>query len=261
MQVTPISPVLGARISGVEGSSLLEEAVFSGIRAALDQHLVLVIPSLHIDAETQRKFVSKFGPLFRHHADDGVIYHRGMPEVLEMKKEPDGVRLFGGSDWHADVTFRSPEGYVSVLHARILPPVGGDTLFSSNMAAFDALSSGMQDLLRNLEAVHSYNGRGQPDHESETATHPVVRLHPQTGREGLYINRMFAVRFQGMTAGESEPLIDFLDAHMSRPEFTCRVSWEVDQLVLWDNRFTLHYPVNDFSGHARLLLRCNAMCG
>ena len=239
---------------------LLDDEVFAEIQSALDQHLVLVIPSLHIDAATQRNFVAKFGPLFRHHADDGVIYHNGMPEVMEMKKEPDGIRLFGGSDWHADVTFRSPEGYVSVLHARVLPPVGGDTLFSSNISAFDALSRGMQDLLRNLEAVHSYSGRGQPEHESETAIHPVVRSHPQTGREGLYINRMFAVRFQGMTSEESEPLIDFLDAHMSRPEFTCRVSWDVDQLVLWDNRFTLHYPVNDFTGHSRLLLRCTAMC-
>ena len=260
MQVTPISPVLGARITGVDGSRLLDGDVFAGIKAALDQYLVLIVPLLEINAVTQRDFVSKFGPLFRHHADDGVIYHNGMPEVLEMKKEPDGVRLFGGSDWHADVTFRSPEGYVSVLHARILPPVGGDTLFSSNIAAFDALSSGMQDLLRGLEAVHSYNGRGQPDHESETAVHPVVRSHPQTGREGLYINRMFAVRFRGMAAQESEPLIDFLDAHMSRPEFTCRVPWEVNQMVLWDNRFTLHYPVNDFTGHSRLLLRCTAMC-
>ena len=260
ISVTALSPVLGARVEGLNRDNFLDPVIVERIRDALDSHLVLVIPGLEIDAPGLRDFVLQFGPPFLHHADEGVIYHNSMPEVLEMKKAPDGVRLFGGSDWHADVTFRAPEGYMSALHARQIPPSGGDTLFASSIAALSALSQGMRALLRNLSAVHSYNGRGLPDHPTETALHPVVRQHPVTGEEGLYINRMFATRFEGMTARESEPLIDFLDAHMSQPEFTCRVSWEVNQLVMWDNRFTLHYPVNDFTGHARLLLRCTALC-
>ena len=176
-----------------------------------------------------------------------------------MLKEPDGERLFGGVCWHADVTFRKPAGYLSALHAKQLPPVGGDTLFASTVAAFAALSPGMQKMLRKLEAVHSYSGPDAPDHPTETAVHSVVRRHPETGEEGLYLNRMFATRFVGMTPTESEPLLKFLDEHMTRCEFTARISWTEGQLVMWDNRFTLHYPINDFSGYRRLLYRCAAM--
>ena len=98
-----------------------------------------------------------------------------------------------------------------------------------------------------------------PDHPTETALHHVVREHPVTGVRGLYLNRMFVRRFDGMTEAESKPLIDFLDRHMSRTEFTFRHRWQPGDLVLWDNRFTLHYPINDFSGHPRLLLRCTAL--
>ena len=231
------------------------------IRTALRDHLLLVVPAQSLTAAELRAFVGHFGPLFRHHDDEGVIHAEGLPEVLEMRKEPDGQRLFGGSDWHADVTFRKPAGYLSVLQAKILPPLGGDTAFASTIAAFEALSPGMQDLLRGLEAVHSYDGPGRPDHPTQTAIHPVVRRHPETDAEGIYLNRMFATRFLGMTETESRPLIEFLDRHMSRPEFGCRVSWRPGQVVMWDNRFTLHYPINDFTGHRRLLIRCTAMEG
>ena len=117
----------------------------------------------------------------------------------------------------------------------------------------------MQDLLRGLEAVHSYDGPGQPDREGLTAVHPVVRRHPETGAEGIYFNRMFVVRFVGMTSYESQPLIDFLDQHMTRPEFTCRIRWSEGQVVIWDNRFTLHYPIDDIIGERRLLIRCTAL--
>ena len=107
--------------------------------------------------------------------------------------------------------------------------------------------------------MHSYDGPGCPDHPTETAIHPVVRAHPTSGKKGLFINRMFATRFDGMSAKESKPIIDFLDGHMSQPQFTCRIQWEANQLAIWDNRFTLHYPVNDFIGQRRLLYRCTAM--
>jgi alpha-ketoglutarate-dependent taurine dioxygenase len=117
----------------------------------------------------------------------------------------------------------------------------------------------MQDMLRGLRAVHSYDGPGRPDREGQTAVHPIVRTHPDTGQEGLFINHMFAVRFEGMTDYESRPLIDFLDRHMTRPEFTCRLRWQPGMVAMWDNRFTLHYPINDFTGHLRSLIRCTAM--
>lgn len=257
--VESITPQIGAVVRGLTLSSSPDEATLRIIRGALARHLVLVFEDQHLEPCGLRDFVSHFGPLFRHHTDEGVIFADGVPEVLQMVKEPDGTRLFGGTCWHADVTFRRPAGYLSVLHAKTLPPVGGDTGFASTVAAFAGLSSGMRKLLRGLSAVHSYSGPGAPDHPDETAIHPLVRMHPDSGEEGVYINRMFATRFVGMTEHESRPLIDFLNTHMTRPEFTGRISWKPRQLVMWDNRFTLHYPINDFTGHRRLLYRCTAM--
>lgn len=255
----PITPHIGAELHGIELSASPAEDTIRAIRTALGKYLVLVVKDQEFTPAALRDFVSHFGPLFRHHGDEGVVYADGIPEVLEMRKEPDGKQLFGGGDWHADVTFRKPAGYLSVLHALIVPPVGGDTGFASTVAAFEALSPAMQKLLRGLEAVHSYDGPGKPDREGQTAIHPVVRRHPESGTEGIYLNRMFATRFVGMSEEESRPLIDFLDRHITRPEFTCRVHWQPGQVVMWDNRFTLHYPINDFTGHRRLLIRCTAL--
>ena len=254
-----VSPVLGVYVEGVNITSDNLDESAQQIRKLLDEHLVVIIRDQDLAATVQRDLVSCFGPLFLHHADEGVIFADGVKEVLEMRKEPDGKRLFGGSDWHADVTFQSPAAYVSALHAKVLPPLGGDTAFANNIAAFNALSTTMREMLSTLSAVHSYDGPHAPDHPTQTATHTLVRSHPVTGEQGLYINKMFAKRFSGMTEYESEPLIAFLDKHMSRPEFTFRHRWQQGDLVFWDNRFTLHYPINDFTGHLRSLLRCTAL--
>jgi len=255
----PLTPHVGAVLSGITASAAPNLETVMAIRDALAEHLVVILPDQDLSAVELRDFVSHFGPLFTHHSDEGVLMADGIPEVLEMRKEPDSHRLFGGDGWHADITFRKPGGHLSFLHAKILPPVGGDTGYSSTIAAFSALSERMQDLLRGLNGVHSYDGPGRPDHPEQTAIHPVVRRHPDTGKAGLFINTMFTTRFEGMTAEESKPLIHFLDQHMTRPEFTCRVSWKPGQITIWDNRFTLHYPINDFTGHRRLLIRCSTI--
>jgi len=258
-QAHSLTPHLGARVRGLTLSPDMSSQTRDAVRGFVDQHYVVAFSDQALNPVDLRGVVRHFGPLFSHHADDGVIRCEDAPEVLQMLKEPDGTRLFGGADWHADVTFRKPAAYLSVLHAIELPSLGGDTLFASTVAAFAALSDGMKQTLRGLNAVHSYTGRGRPDYPEQTAIHPVIRQHPVTGVEGIYINRMFATRFEGMSAEESEPLIDFLDRHISRPEFTCRVTWESGQVVMWDNRFTLHYPSNDFVNQRRLLIRCTAM--
>lgn len=257
--VVRMTPHIGATIRDITLSPDMSDETVSRFEAAMANYQLVRLPEHDLDAAALRDVVARFGPIFLHHSDEGVLYADGLPEVLEMRKEPDGARLFGGSDWHADVTFRNPAGQYSFLHAKILPPLGGDTGFASTIAAFSALSDGMKDFLRGLEAVHSYDGPGRPDHATESATHPVVRRHPDTGAEGLYINRMFATRFTNMTEAESKPIIDFLDRHMSRPEFSCRLHWSEGDLVVWDNRFTLHYPINDFTGHRRLLIRCTTL--
>ena len=256
----PLSTHVGAVVHGdavLSGSP--SESALRAIRSALGRYLVLVFGGESLSPSDLRDLTSHFGEPHVHHDDEGVIRVDGVPEVLEMRKEPSGTRLFGGECWHADVTFAKPAGYVSILHALTIPPVGGDTAFSSTVAAFAALSSTMKDLLRGLDAVHSYDGPTKPDRDGLTAVHPVVRRHPGTEVEGIYLNRMFVVRFVGMSAYESRPIIDFLDQHMTRPEFTCRIRWREGHVVMWDNRFTLHYPIDDVVGHERLLLRCVAL--
>lgn len=251
--VRPLSARIGVVVGTPEEPAPLHDT--DTIGTSLAERLVVVLPGQALDPGALHEFMNHFGPAHVHHPDEGVVFVPDLPEVLELRKDPDGARLFGGDGWHADVTFLEPCGSITGLSASVVPPSGGDTLFASSIAAFEALSPTMQDLLRSLRAVHSYDGPWHPDRPGLTAVHPVVRRHPETGLEGLYVNTMFITRFDGMTPAETRPLLDFLETHITRPEFTCRVSWEPGQLVLWDNRFTLHYPVNDFAGHARLLHR------
>ena len=185
MNISHTSPVLGAYIENfsVEENSMEENA--ATLRNILEQHQVIIVRNQSLDASQLRELVKNFGPLFVHHADEGVIHADGLDEVLEMRKEPDGNRLFGGSDWHADVTFRKPSAYVSVLHAKILPPLGGDTAFASTLAAYETLSTGYQQFLEQLVAIHNYDGPDAPDHPDQVAAHSVVRTHPGSGKKGI----------------------------------------------------------------------------
>ena len=253
------APEIGVEVEGLGNSKWTSLAIANGLRRLLDRYLVVVVRDQFLQARSLRELVRHFGPLFLHHADEGVIFAEGFDDVLEMRKEPDGNRLFGGSEWHADVTFRNPAGLYSALSAQVLPIIGGDTGFASTVAAYDGLSAGMREFLQALNAVHSYNGPGQPDHPTETAVHPVIREHPVTKRKGIYLNKMFVSRFEGMSEAESKPLIDYFDQYMSQSEFIFRHRWREGDLVIWDNRFTLHYPINDFTGQRRVLYRCTAM--
>jgi len=158
----------------------------------------------------------------------------------------------------------------ATLLARELPPVGGDTLFANMYLAYEALSDGLRRVLEGLRAVNSSakadvtktredrlaegGARLAPGTALE-AVHPVVRTHPETGRKLLYVNGGHTVRFEGMTEEESAPLLNYLFAHLCRPEFTCRLRWEVGTLALWDNRCTQHNPINDYHGHRRVMHR------
>jgi taurine dioxygenase len=251
-----ITPHLGAVVRGLDLSRKPDAVLREQLEVAMAQHLMLVIEDQDLSPEQLRDLALAFAPPHLHHPDDNVFFAGGLPEVLELRREAEGGHLFGGGGWHADVTFQKPAGYFSFLHAKVLPPVGGDTGFASTVAAFRTLSPGMQDMLRGMSAVHSYDGPGRPEHSTLTVAHPVVRKHPRTGTEGLYLNTMFVTRFEGMTPTESRPLLLWLEAHMTRMEFTLRLRWKPGHLVIWDNRFTLHYPSNDFTGHERRMIRC-----
>ncbi len=252
----PITGALGAVLPRIDLSQP-NEAMVTALKSALDQHLVVYVPDQDLDRFQLSALARHFGPPFLHPlVDNGVD---DCKDVLELRREPGDTTSFGGPSWHADITWLKPGGYVSILHAKTLPPVGGDTGFASTIAAFEALSDGMKDMLRSLNAVHCYHWYERREDPDWRAVHPVVRRHPATGREGLYVNRMFTNRFEGMTVEESRGLLKFLCDHMERHDFTCRFRWQPGGVILWDNRFTLHYPINDFTGEQRVMIRTSIM--
>jgi taurine dioxygenase len=175
---------------------------------------------------------------------------------------------FGGI-WHSDTTYLELPPMGTMLVAREVPPVGGDTLFANQYLAYEALSDGMKKLLDGLCAVNSSakanTTRTREDriksdpsrrpNDDFIAEHPVVRTHPETGRKALYVNVGHTVRFSGMTEEESAPLLDYLFRHQTRPEFTCRFAWRVGSLAFWDNRAAQHNPINDYHGYRRVMHR------
>lgn len=251
----PLAEALGATVEGVD-LVRLDDAGFGRLRALLARYLVLRLPGRSLDPAGLETLTARFGRPFIHPEIPGLPDH---PAVMALVKEPGDSTVFGGGDWHADVTYLRPAASVSLLHALELPAVGGDTLFASQIAAFDALSPGMQAFLRPLRAVHSYRAPRGLEEDGLSARHPVVRRQPESGREALYLNRMFTSRFEGWTRAESAPLLRALTGQAIRPEFTCRLAWRAGDLAIWDNRYCLHFPVNDYSGQCRHMIRASAL--
>ncbi|MEM7424605.1 MAG: TauD/TfdA family dioxygenase [Pseudomonadota bacterium] len=256
LELEPVTGALGAIARGVDLGSA-DESMAADLRSALGRHLVLYFPDQELDRFQLSALGRLFGPPFLHPLVDNGF--DDCPDVLELRREPDETLMFGGASWHADVTWLKPSGYLSILHAKTVPPVGGDTGFASTIACFEQLSSGLQDLLRGLKAVHSYFGPGAEEQARYLAMQPVVAKQLATGREGLYVNRMFTTRFEGMTEPESRPLLNYLFAQLERHEFTCRFRWQPGGTLMWDNRFTLHFPINDFSGQLRVMIRTTVL--
>lgn len=256
MNISPATGALGAHIDGINLAEL-SDPEFAELKSALDEHLVLYVSDQKLDRHQLVALGRRFGPPFLHPIVDNGF--EDCPEVLELLREPEDTIMFGGESWHGDVTWMQPVGYVSILHALELPTLGGDTAFASTIAAFGALSDGLKDFLRSQSAYHCWHWFERREDADYTALQPVVRRHPASGREGLYINRMFTNRFDGMTAEESAPLLHHLFAHLEQHPFTCRFRWQEGGVILWDNRFTLHYPINDFAGARRRMIRTTCL--
>ena len=190
-------------------------------------------------------------------------------QIAEVRKEAEQTTNIGGG-WHTDHSYDEIPALGSILYAREVPDVGGDTLFASMYAAYDDLSQGMQRMLENLSAVHSskhvfgatadrsedLSSRiGNAVEATQDAVHPVVINHPRSGQKALYVNPGFTVAFLDWTPEESAPLLQYLYRHAARPEFTCRFRWEAGSLAFWDNRCTWHNAINDYHGERRLLHR------
>ncbi len=269
IEVKPISGALGAEIGGVDLSAEIDAARFAEIRQALLDHLVIFFRDQTLTPDQQVAFGRRFGPPNRYPFVTGL---EETPEIIEILKTEVDTANFGGI-WHSDTTYLERPPGATMLYAHDVPPAGGDTLFANACKAYDSLSDGMKAMLDGLVAVNSAamsraGGRaslatGSPamkianlgEADRLEAEHPVVRTHPETGRKALYVNTPHTARFRDMSEAESWPLIQYLSAHIVRPEFTCRFRWRAGSLALWDNRCAQHYAINDYPGQRRRMHR------
>ena len=266
--VGPLAGALGAEISGVDLARPLGDEAFAEIHRAFLEYQVIFFRGQDMGPAAFEAFARRFGPMSPHRFLKGLGGH---PNILEFVTEPEDTHVFA-QGWHADVTYQERPVLGAMLHAREVPPVGGDTLFANQYLAYESLSSGMRALLDGLRAVHGsalvYGAKqaqfNVKDESLSTAkeaavaaeaTHPVVRTHPETGRKALFVNRAYTRHFEGMTAEESAPLLEFLYDHGGRPELTCRWRWAPGTLAIWDNRCAMHYALNDYHGTRRVMHR------
>jgi taurine dioxygenase len=277
LRIQPLSSVLGARVEGLSLAEPLSEETMAAVRAAALEHLVLVFPDQRLDADQQHRFASRLGrpephPVTRHLGGDATIVRIDNELIAppDPTAPPHLDHLAAHGAWHTDYTFHREIPTFATLRAEIVPPVGGDTLWASTVAAWDALSPRMQAFLADLRAVHWHGPhfarnfgieKQGPDavRRFEAAfppvEHPVVIRHSETGRRALFVNPSYTVRLVGFEAAESEALLGFLFRHVTQPRFHLRHHWSPDDLVVWDERATIHLAPTDFHPHRRRLIR------
>jgi taurine dioxygenase len=265
LQIHRIAGALGAEITGIDLSENLDAGTIAAIRRAWLDCLVIFFRGQELPPERFLVFARHFGEIVEYPFLNGLD---GFPEITPVIKLEHEHVNFGGL-WHSDTAYLKDPPIGTMLVAREVPPFGGDTLFANMYLAYETLSAGMQRLLDGLVAVNSsakadvtktredrLHDGARPDAKREyLAEHPVVRIHPETGRKALYINSGHTVRFKDMPEAESAPLLEYLFAHQQRPEFTCRFCWEVGSLAFWDNRCAQHNPINDYHGFRRVMHR------
>jgi len=277
LDVRPLSGVIGAEIRGVDLKAEVSDATIADIRRQLLRYKVVFFPQQPLDADQHRAFARRFGELTSAHPVIPGL--KGYPEVFEIDytKTRKVYATYGdlsrrdaqGVYWHTDVTFvkRPPMG--SILNAVVIPPSGGDTMFSNQAAAYESLSQPLRTFLSDLTAVHdgkaqfgdllARRGEGEWDGEVfdklEPVEHPVVRTHPETGERTLFVNPGFTSYIKGLARDESAMLLHFLYAHSTKPEHTVRYHWTAGDLAFWDNRATQHAVVGDYGDQHRVIQR------
>ncbi len=261
IKIDRVSGHIGAEISGVDISRPIDQDTQAELRQALLDYLVLFFRHQPLEPAQQVAFGRQFGKL---HIHPYIPALPGHPEVLAMKSKPTGPAEYAyqANTWHTDLTYVQDPPMARILHAVEVPDAGGDTLWLSLYAAYDALSARMKEFLTGMTAVHDIVVSMPDDFlDQETVSqqlermhkvtpeveHPVVATHPDTGRRFLYVNRNFTKYLKGLTRPESDALLAFLLNHIEQPEFQCRLHWSKGTTAMWDNRCTQHYAVLDYN--------------
>ncbi len=268
--VTPQATGFGAEIRGVDLTKPVPADILAEVKAAWAAHGVVAFPDQPLSLEAQEAFTEQMGG-FGH--DPYIKPMEGHPNVLELRREPGERAANFGAGWHSDWSFQETPPAATLLHSKVVPPVGGDTLFVDAARAYEALSPVMQQVLSPLRAIHSaklsYGTQGVfakdtrkrameiiVSEEADAAlTHPLVRTHPVTGRKALFISPVYTVGIEGMTEAETKVMLTFLFNHLTQQTFIYRHKWREQMLLMWDNRCTMHFAEGGYDGHLRLMHR------
>ncbi len=257
----PLAAV-GAEVSGVDLREPLDEPSFTLLKQGLLEHQVLFFREQPIGPTEHLAFARRFGEPVGHPAYPHVD---GFPEINVLENTPDRPPKI--DTWHTDMTFLEKPPMGSILRGTVIPACGGDTMFASLFGAWDALSERMQRYLDGMTALHSFahgfrhslaevggwERLGDAVRKNPPVSHPVVATHPESGRKALFVNRLFTTRLEGVKEAESDAVLRFLFDHLETPELACRFRWRTHSIAFWDNRATLHRPVNDFwPAHRRM---------
>jgi taurine dioxygenase len=268
--ISTLTPTIGAVIHGIDLAGRPDNEDIAAIRAALLRHKVIFFEDQRITPVQHRDFAARFGQLHTH------PLYPGVPEAPEMFILDNHTGNPTDNDaWHTDVTFIETPPLGAILYAKLLPEEGGDTCWANMQAAYEALSKPLQRFLSDLDAVHDFT-RGFPQtgqvarqagtekavkalDEHPPVLHPVVRTHPETGADGLFVNYGFTDRIKGIRRNESDAILNMLFAHIQKPEFQCRWRWKPNAIAFWDNRITQHYAVNDYLPNRRVMHRATIL--
>lgn len=265
---------MGAEIRGVDLSRVTDQQ-FTEIEDALYKHKMIFFRNQKLGFEDQESFTSRFGEFGTDAYTSGIAGHPNIQRVL--KEATDVVPLVFGGAWHTDSAFLTEPPALSILYGVDIPPYGGDTWWANAALAYQMLSPAMKELIAPLRVevsgrkvaksfgaastnkdkveITSMDTDLKDDVLATSVFHPLVRTHPKTGERSLYLCPTYTVGLQGFTPGEAAPLVDFLIEHVTQPMFTCRLRWEPNTLVIWDNRTCVHHAFNDHDGYRREMLR------
>ena len=253
IQVEPLSPIIGAEILGVDISKPLGNQAFQEIHDALMTHQVIFFRDQEMTLDEHKAFGRRFGEL---HIHPTAKAPEGHPEIITIHAD-EKSKVVAGMKWHSDVSCDVEPPMGSILHIHTQPPTGGDTMFASMYAAYDALSQPIREMIGGMKAWHEsrvvhrdrFGASGKLRDGEDVfpeALHPIVRTHPVTGRKALFVNENFTTRIEGLRKNESDAILKMLYDHIATPEFHCRFRWRPKSVAFWDNRCAQHRVVWDY---------------